>query len=100
VTPIDLDFATRWGAREIVPPLCLRCFRQAGPLPKERGTIKWFDRRKRHGFIVSEQGDELFFRKSQLFTKSTKKLHEGQVVRFHVGSALKGAEALNVEVLD
>jgi CspA family cold shock protein len=84
----------------IVPPLCLRCFQQAGPLPKERGKIKWFDRRKHHGFIVSEQGDELFFHTSQLFDKSPKGPHEGQVVRFHVGNALKGPEALNVELLD
>jgi cold shock CspA family protein len=102
VTAVDRDSLTRWGARVVVPPLCLRCFRKAGPLPKQKGTVKWFSRRKHHGFIVSERGDELFFHSSQLFegSASGRGPREGQLARFHVRNALKGPEALNVELLD
>jgi hypothetical protein len=52
VTRTDLDAVRRWGAGVIVPLLCVRCFRQEGPLPKQRGTVQWFNPRKQYGFIV------------------------------------------------
>jgi CspA family cold shock protein len=100
VTPTDLDSLKRWGARVNVPLLCLRCFRQKGPLPKQRGTVKWFDRRKHYGFIADDHGDELYFHQSQLFGTNGLKPREGQSARFHVRNTAKGLEALNVELLD
>jgi cold shock CspA family protein len=100
VTPTDLDSMRRWGARVVVPLLCLRCFRQQGPLPKERGTVKWFDPRRRYGFIVDEHDDEVYFRQDQLFGKKRDLALEGQAARFHVHKTVKGLEALNVELLD
>jgi cold shock CspA family protein len=100
VTPTDLDSLRRWGARVIVPQVCLRCFRQKGPLPKRRGTVKWFDSRKRHGVIVGEDGKEIRFRQDQLFGENGHQPREGQVVRFHMRSESRDPEALNVEMLD
>jgi CspA family cold shock protein len=98
VTPNYRDFVARWGARVIVPLLCVRCFRKAGPLPKQQGTVKWFDRRKHYGFIISEQGEEVFVHQNQLFGVNGDGPREGQMARFHVHYAAKGLEALNVEL--
>jgi cold shock CspA family protein len=100
VTPTHRDSVTRWGARVVVPQLCLRCFRKRGPLPKQRGRVKWFNRRKHYGFIVSERGDEIFFHQDQIYDQDVPGPREGQWARFHVRNAIKGPEALNVELLD
>jgi CspA family cold shock protein len=100
VTPTDRDSMMRWGARVVVPVLCVRCFRRMGPLPKQCGGVKWFDRRKHYGFIVSEQGDEIFFHQNQLFGEDLNGPYEGQLTHFHVRYASKGPEALNVELVD
>jgi CspA family cold shock protein len=100
VTPSDLDSLRRWGARVIVPMLCVRCFRQKGPLPKQSGTVKWFDRRKRYGFITGEQGEDIYFHQGQLVGANGHRPREGQLARFHVRGAVKGPEALNVELFE
>jgi CspA family cold shock protein len=100
VTPSYLDHILCWGARESVPQLCARCFRRKGPLPKQRGTVKWFDRRKRYGFIIGEQGEELFVHQNALYEANGSRPYEGQSVLYHVHYAIKGPEALNVELLE
>ena len=100
VTSTDLDSMRRWGARVIVPLVCLKCFRQQGPLPKEHGSVKWFDRHKRYGFIVNEHAGEIFFHQNQLYGKDGDLALEGQLARFHVRNTARGLEALNVELLD
>jgi CspA family cold shock protein len=95
-----LNLLARRNVRVIVPVLCPTCFLKNGPQPKERGEVKWFNPRKHYGFIVSETGEELFFHKRQLLADEAVDPREGQPVRFHVHYALKGPEALNVEVID
>jgi CspA family cold shock protein len=94
-----LDLLSRRNIKVIDPVLCPTCFLRKGPQPKERGQVKWFSPRKHYGFIVSEEGQELFFHERQVLAESGGEPHGGQPVRFHVHHALKGPEALNVEVL-
>jgi cold shock CspA family protein len=94
------DLIRRRGGRIIVPVLCPTCFLTEGPLPKQRGKIKWFDIRKHYGFIAAERGDEAFFHQTQLVADSSVVPHEGQVVRFHLRYSVKGPEALNVELVE
>jgi CspA family cold shock protein len=75
------------------------CFLKAGPLPKQKGEVKWFDPRKRYGFIVTEEGEDVFVHQHQILGSDAAKPHEGQMVRFHVQQSSKGPEALNVELL-
>ena len=100
VTPTDLDSVRRWGARVTIPTVCLRCFRKKGPWPKQHGTVKWFNRRKHYGFIVSEHGDEIFFHQDQIYGKQGQRPRGGQAARFHTCRAVDGPEALNVELTD
>ena len=92
------DLRARRGAEVVVPVLCPTCFLNKGPLPKMRGKVKWFDPRKGYGFIVAEEGMEVFFHQRQILGNSRKEMNEGQAVRFHMRDTMKGPEALNVEL--
>ncbi|MCL7451766.1 MAG: cold shock domain-containing protein [Anaerolineae bacterium] len=93
------DLLNRRNVKVVVPVLCPTCFLTKGPLPKQRGEVKWFNPQRHYGFIQSEAGEEVFFHEKQLFGTSQNGLQEGQEVRFHVHYPVKGPEALNVEVL-
>jgi CspA family cold shock protein len=69
-------------------------------MPKTQGTVKWFDRRKRYGFISVGDSGEVFFHQEQLLATGGGTPKEGQIVRFHVRQAAKGPQAINVEVMD
>lgn len=92
------DWLARRGAKTVLPVLCPTCFLRKGPLPKQRGKVKWFDSRKHYGFIIAEEGKEVFFHQRQVLGGNGEEAHEGQTVRFHVRYSTKGPEALNVEL--
>jgi CspA family cold shock protein len=68
--------------------------------PKEGGKVKWFNPRKRYGFIATDGGDEVFFHQEQLLDEGGRAPREGQAVRFHLHFPRKGPEALNVEMIE
>ena len=59
--------------------------------------MKWFDSRKRHGFIVAGQVD-VFFHEQQLVGEVKVQPQTGQPARFHVRHSSKGPEAVNIEI--
>jgi CspA family cold shock protein len=69
-------------------------------VPKQHGTVQWFDPRKRYGFIVGEQGERVFLHQNALYEANGSRPSEGQSVLYHVHYAIKGPEALNVELVD
>jgi cold shock CspA family protein len=92
-------FLERWDAQVIEPVQCLSCFLSAGPMPKQEGQVKWFNTRRKYGFIVSKNDQDVFFHQDQILRSHGAKPREGQSARFHVRYALKGPEALNVELV-
>jgi CspA family cold shock protein len=78
----------------------MNCYFKSGPLPKERGEVKWFSERKRYGFLVGERGQEVFFHRDQLLSTNGHGPLQGQEARFHVRYSGKGPEALNVELVE
>ena len=82
-----------------VPVVCMTCFLKAGPLPKQQGEVKWFNPRKRYGFIVTQEGRDVFVHQQQILEGHGNEPHEGQAVRFHLHHSVKGPEALNVELI-
>ncbi len=94
-----LDLLARRNVKVVIPALCPTCFMRKGPQPKQQGEVKWFNPRKHYGFILASSGEELFFHQQQIVATNDDRPREGQRVRFHVHYAIKGPEALNVEVL-
>jgi CspA family cold shock protein len=59
-----------------------------------KGKVKWFNRERRYGFIIQEDGREIFFHQNDVVNKMV--LEEGQEVEFNVARGPKGPYAINV----
>lgn len=61
-----------------------------------KGTVKWFNEAKGFGFIVQENGPDVFVHYSAIDGKGFKTLAEGQRVSFDVEKGPKGLQAARV----
>lgn len=61
-----------------------------------QGTVKWFNSEKGFGFIVSEEGQDVFVHFSAIQTEGYKTLEEGQKVEFEIEESPRGPQAINV----
>jgi len=64
------------------------------------GKVKWFNEEKGFGFIVKDDGGDIFVHFSAIQSQGFKTLKEGQKVRFDVGEGRKGPAATNVQVIE
>ncbi len=65
-----------------------------------KGKVKWFDAKKGFGFIVSDDGKDVFVHFSDIASdQSYKSLEEGVEVEFEVKEDGKGQKASNVKVV-
>lgn len=62
------------------------------------GTIKFFDRKKRFGFIVAGE-KEYFFHATSTKPNDFRALRDGTAVTFDIIQGKKGAQADNVQVI-
>ena len=66
-----------------------------------QGTVKWFDRAKRFGFIKPlDGGPDVFVHYSAIEEESVPRLKDGARVEFEVTQGDKGPQASNVRVID
>ncbi|MBQ9124142.1 MAG: cold-shock protein [Acholeplasmatales bacterium] len=61
-----------------------------------KGKVKWFNAEKGFGFIVSEEGNDVFVHFSAIVSDGYKTLDEGQEVTFDVETGDRGQLAKNV----
>ena len=61
-----------------------------------KGKVKWFNAEKGYGFIVSEEGKDVFVHFSAIVADGYKSLEEGQEVTFEVENGDRGQLAKNV----
>ena len=61
-----------------------------------RGKVKWFNSQKGFGFILQENGEDLFVHHSEVKDGS---LDEGANVEYEVGQGRKGPCAVNVQAV-
>lgn len=63
------------------------------------GKVKWYDGEKGFGFLTRDDGGEVFVHSTSL-PPGTTSLRAGQRVEFGVAEGRKGAQALQVRLLD
>lgn len=79
------------------PVHCPGCRHLLALTGRQRGAVKWYDRRKGIGFITAADGSELFVRRRSLAHGAG--LRRGQLVAFRVEAAAQGPQAVEVEPL-
>ena len=62
-----------------------------------KGTVKWFNDKKGHGFLSREDGEDVFVHYSAIEKGGFKTLKEGQNVEFEIQDGPKGPQAVNVK---
>ena len=62
----------------------------------EEGTVKWYNDDKGYGFIVREQGGDVFVHHASINAAGFKSLTEGDRVSFEVVEGPKGLQAKDV----
>lgn len=75
-----------------------RLFCPKKPGTQLSGTIKFFDRKKRFGFIISNK-QEYFFHAAATHPKDFRALQDGVKVTFVLVQGKKGAQADRVEIV-
>ncbi len=71
---------------------------QLQELPRQQGEVKWFNPKKRFGYIVQTNGNEIFVHQSDLEGVSI--LKPRQKVSFEIGQSAKGSKAIHVRVVE
>ncbi len=85
------------SGREVVEPTyCPVCRTEEQISMRKIGRVKWFNERKGFGFIVQEDGDEVFVHFTGIEGEGYRTLYEGQQVEFEVEQTGKGPQAVHV----
>jgi len=102
---IDPAFLYGFGSILTVGALCEdACDAKVSEVDQEfkamlQGTVKWFNNKRGWGFIVKEDGEDIFVHYSAIKGDGFKSLTEGQLVQFEIEESANGPAAANVEKL-
>jgi CspA family cold shock protein len=62
-----------------------------------KGTVKWFDQTKGFGFILTEEGNDIFVHYTGIEGEGFVVLEEGEEVSFEVSEGRRGPQATGVK---
>ncbi|HQY89947.1 cold shock domain-containing protein [Caldilinea sp.] len=83
----------------VVEPLhCPGCRQLMSAPGRERGQVKWFDRRKRYGFIVRTGQPEIYIHRSAV--QSDRLPRPGDLVEFAVEESDRGLQAIAMTLVE
>ncbi len=82
----------------IEPLYCHGCRQLMPAAGRERGLVKWFDRRKHYGFIVRAGQPELYVHRSAV--QSARLPRPGDLVEFGIETSERGPAAIAVTILE
>ncbi len=92
------QLSTSETSPEIGPPLyCPGCRQIIPAAGRQRGLVKWYNRRRGYGFITRHEADDLYVHRSALRRGH---LAPDDLVEFAVGENRRGAVAAHVRILD
>ncbi len=69
-------------------------------MSRKIGQVKWFNEKKGFGFILNEQGEDIFVHYKDIQGVGFKTLHENDSVSYLVDKGPKGLKALEVAVAE
>ncbi len=61
-----------------------------------KGKVKWFNKDKGFGFILTEEGNDVFVHYTGIAKNGFRTLEEGQEVFFELSEGKKGMQAIEV----
>ena len=64
-----------------------------------QGTVKWFNSSKGYGFILQENGDDVFVHYESIIGEGYKTLNGNDKVEFVFADGQKGPQAIDVHVI-
>ncbi len=64
-----------------------------------KGTVKWFDPKKGFGFIINEQGQDVFVHYTNLNGEGFRCLRNGQIVEYKPLTTDKGLQGRKVQII-
>ena len=79
------------------PDRCPGCRLLLAVAGRERGVVKWYNERKRYGFVTRTGGSEIFAHRSNF--DGMGRVQPGDLVEFAVGQGEKGLMAVDVRLL-
>jgi CspA family cold shock protein len=89
---------------DIEPSLCPDCRegRESEPLEsgEQQGVVKWYEPKKRYGFITMRSGNDIFFHRNAIATGKEGDFTEGTKVTFTIAESDKGPEATDVKLME
>ena len=83
--------------RSAKPDRCPGCRMLLAASGRERGLVKWYNERKKYGFVTRTSGPEIFTHRSRF--DGTGRVRPGDLVEFAVEEGEKGPMAVDVRLL-
>jgi CspA family cold shock protein len=65
-----------------------------------KGSVKWFDPKKGFGFVINEQGQDVFVHYTSIDRDGFRCLRNGQTVEYEQVASDKGLQGKNVRIVE
>ena len=65
-----------------------------------KATVKWFDFKKGFGFVVNEEGRDVFVHYTNINSDGFRCLREGQIVEYEEFESDKGLQGRDVRIIE